>query len=31
MHQWSETPAHGFYAKIHVSMCAARGQLTPNP
>ena len=28
---WSETPAHGFYAKIHVSMYAAGGQLTPNP
>ena len=29
--QWSEALAHGFYAKIHVSMYAAGGQLTPNP
>ena len=29
--KWSETLAHGFYAKIHVSTYAAGGQLTPNP
>ena len=28
---WSETLAHGVYAKIHVSTYAAGGQLTPNP
>ena len=31
MMMWSETPAHGFYAEIHVSTYAAGGQLTPNP
>ena len=29
--QWSETLAHSFYAKFHVSTYAAGGQLTPNP
>ena len=29
--KWSETLAHGFYPKIHVSPYAAGGQLTPNP
>ena len=28
---WSETLTHSFYAKIHVSLYAAGGQLTPNP